>query len=57
MATERIISNPLRASDDLELLRRMADRLPDALAELYDRYSPLVLALIRVFDRDRVTEV
>jgi RNA polymerase sigma-70 factor (ECF subfamily) len=47
MATERVPSDSLRVSDDHELLRRMAERFPDALAELYDRYSPLVLALVR----------
>ena len=47
MATEPSPTNPLRASDDHELLRQMAERLPDALAELYDRYSPLLLGISR----------
>jgi RNA polymerase sigma-70 factor, ECF subfamily len=47
MATERTPTNPLRASDDHELLRRMAERVPDALAELYDRHAPLLLAVSR----------
>jgi len=47
MATERTPTNPLRASDDHELLRRMAERVHDALAELYDRHAPLLLAVSR----------
>lgn len=47
MATERTSQNTLRASDDLALVRRLADRRPDALAELFDRYAPLVLAVTR----------
>lgn len=38
---------PLRASDDLAIVRRMVNGEPAALAELYDRYSPLLLALTR----------
>jgi RNA polymerase sigma-70 factor, ECF subfamily len=37
----------LRHSDDLALLGRVAGRDPHALAELYDRFAPLVLALAR----------
>lgn len=47
MALERIPQDPMRGSDDVELLRRLADRRPDALSELYDRYSPLLLAVTR----------
>jgi RNA polymerase sigma-70 factor, ECF subfamily len=38
---------PLRASDDLAIVRRMVDGDADALAELYDRFAPLVLAVTR----------
>lgn len=38
---------PLRASDDLAIVRRMVAGDPDALAELYDRFAPLVLAVAR----------
>lgn len=37
----------LRATDDLALVRRAAAREEAALAELYDRYSPLLLAVAR----------
>ncbi|MEZ5312142.1 MAG: sigma-70 family RNA polymerase sigma factor [Thermoanaerobaculia bacterium] len=37
----------MRSSDDLELLRRVVDRRPEALSELYDRFSPLLLAIAR----------
>jgi RNA polymerase sigma-70 factor (ECF subfamily) len=37
----------LRASDDLALVRRMAAGEADALAELYDRYAPVLLAVGR----------
>lgn len=47
MANERTPSDPLRGSDDLALSRRLADRRPEALAELYDRFAPLVLAVAR----------
>ncbi len=33
--------------EDLALLDRLADRRPEALAELYDRYSPLLLGVTR----------
>ena len=40
--------NPsLRAVDDLALIRRVAERQPEALAELYDRYAPLLLGVAR----------
>jgi len=38
---------PLRASDDLEIVRRMQQGEAEALAELYDRYAPLLLAVTR----------
>jgi len=47
MATERTPPDSRRASDDLALVRRLADRRPDALAELYDRYAALVLGVTR----------
>ena len=47
MALERIPADPMRSSDDLELLRRLVDRRPEALSELYDRFSPLLLAIAR----------
>ena len=47
MSSDRSLSDPLRLGDELALLRRLADRQPDALAELYDRYAPLLLALTR----------
>jgi RNA polymerase sigma-70 factor (ECF subfamily) len=37
----------LRATDDLALLRRVAVREEAALAELYDRFAPLLLAVAR----------
>lgn len=37
----------LRASDDLALLRRIVAREEAALAELYDRYASLLLAVVR----------
>ncbi|KAB2968393.1 MAG: sigma-70 family RNA polymerase sigma factor, partial [Thermoanaerobaculia bacterium] len=37
----------LRATDDLALLRRVAVREEAALTELYDRYAPLLLAVVR----------
>ena len=37
----------LRELADAELLRRIADRRQDALAALYDRFSPLLLAVTR----------
>jgi RNA polymerase sigma-70 factor (ECF subfamily) len=38
-------NGPLRALDDPALVRRVADRQTEALAELYDRFAPLLLAL------------
>jgi RNA polymerase sigma-70 factor (ECF subfamily) len=38
---------PLRASDDLEIVGRMRNGEAEALAELYDRYAPLLLAVTR----------
>lgn len=40
-------SSPLAAANDLALLRLVAERQPDALAELYNRHSPTLLALAR----------
>jgi RNA polymerase sigma-70 factor (ECF subfamily) len=37
----------LRAADDLALVRRMAAREEPAMAELYDRYAALMLAIVR----------
>jgi RNA polymerase sigma-70 factor (ECF subfamily) len=37
----------LAAPGDAALLRRIVERQPDALAELYDRFSPTLLALAR----------
>lgn len=37
----------LRAADDLALVRRMAAREEAAMAELYDRYAALMLAVVR----------
>lgn len=34
-----------RAVADVAIVQRIADRQPDALAELYDRYAPMLLAL------------
>jgi len=47
MPTSPRSAAPLRASDDLAIVRRMADGDTDALAELYDRYAALLLALTR----------
>lgn len=47
MATERTPPDPLRTSDELALFRRVRDRRPEALAELYDRFAPLLLAITR----------
>ena len=35
----------LSSLDDVALVRRLADRRQEALAELFDRYSRLLLAL------------
>ena len=34
-----------RAAEDVAIARRIADRRPEALGELYDRHAPLLLAL------------
>ena len=34
-----------RALADAALVQRIADRRPEALSDLYDRYSPMLLAL------------
>lgn len=47
MSTPSRSAAPLRASDDLAIVRRMAAGDADALAELYDRYAALLLALTR----------
>jgi RNA polymerase sigma-70 factor (ECF subfamily) len=47
MATERTTPNPQRTSDELALVRALAERRPEALAELFDRYASLLLALTR----------
>ncbi|HXO18584.1 MAG TPA: sigma-70 family RNA polymerase sigma factor [Thermoanaerobaculia bacterium] len=38
---------PFRSLSDAALLRQLADRRPEALAELYGRYAPTLLALTR----------
>lgn len=40
-------SHSLRGSDEVALVRRVADRRQEALAELYDRFAPLLLAVAR----------
>jgi RNA polymerase sigma-70 factor (ECF subfamily) len=40
-------TGPLAALSDSALLRLAADQQADALAELYDRYAPSLLALVR----------
>jgi RNA polymerase sigma-70 factor (ECF subfamily) len=47
MSPERSLSDPIRPSDELALVRRLAARQPEALAELYDHYAPLLFALTR----------
>lgn len=47
MAIDPSTANPLATSDDPALILRIADRRPEALAELYDRYAPLLLAVVR----------
>jgi RNA polymerase sigma-70 factor (ECF subfamily) len=47
MAIDPSSSMPFRSSDDLALVQRVVDRRPEALAELYDRYAPLLLAVTR----------
>jgi RNA polymerase sigma-70 factor (ECF subfamily) len=38
---------PVVPSSDVVLLRQIADRRPESLSELYDRYAPLLLGLAR----------
>src|SRR5262249_54186656 len=38
---------PPASLKDVELLRRLADRRPEALSELYDRFAPVLLPLAR----------
>jgi RNA polymerase sigma-70 factor (ECF subfamily) len=38
-------TGPLAALSDAVLMRRVAERQPEALAELYDRFSPTLMAL------------
>lgn len=47
MANEAPPNPSLRAVDDLALVRRVADRRTEALAELHDRYAPLLLGVAR----------
>ncbi len=47
MAIDPSSPSPFRSSDDLALVKRVVDRRQEALAELYDRYSPLLLAVAR----------
>ncbi len=47
MASDPTTSMPFRTSDDLALVQRVLDRRQEALAELYDRYAPLLLAVTR----------
>ena len=37
----------LSALSDTALVKRIAERQPEALAELYDRFAPILLALAR----------
>ncbi len=47
MESERTSAETSRTSEDLALVRRLADRRPEALGELYDRFAPLLLAVTR----------
>jgi len=47
MASDPSTSMSLGSSDDLALVQRILDRRQEALAELYDRYAPLLLAVTR----------
>ena len=47
MSTERPTTSPERTADDMALVRRLVDRHPEALGELYDRFAPLLLAITR----------
>jgi len=46
-STPRTAASALRASDELALVRRMADGDADALTEIYDRFAPILLAVAR----------
>jgi RNA polymerase sigma-70 factor (ECF subfamily) len=46
VSTSRSVAS-LRASDELALVRRMVAGEAEALAELYDRFAPLMLAVAR----------
>ena len=45
MSSDPSTSMFLGSSDDLALVQRILDRRQEALAELYDRYAPLLLAV------------
>lgn len=47
MASDAVTTSSLRALDDLGLVRRIAEHRRDALAELYDRYAPLLAGIAR----------
>jgi RNA polymerase sigma-70 factor (ECF subfamily) len=47
MASDPFSSTPISRSDDLALMQSVVERRQDALAELYDRYAPLLLAVTR----------
>ena len=47
MSSDPSTSMFLGSSDDLALVQRILDRRQEALAELYDRYAPLLLAVTR----------
>ena len=47
MASDPSSSTPFNSSDDLALLQGVVERRQEALAELYDRYAPLLLAVTR----------
>ena len=56
MAIDPSSSTPFSKSDDLALVQGVLDRRQEALAELYDRYAPLLLAGIAAVARARVTD-
>jgi RNA polymerase sigma-70 factor (ECF subfamily) len=47
MASDPSSSTPFSSSDDLALMHGVLERRQEALAELYDRYAPLLLAVTR----------
>jgi RNA polymerase sigma-70 factor (ECF subfamily) len=47
MASDPSTTMSLGSSDDLALVQRILDRRQEALAELYDRYAPLLLGVTR----------